>query len=312
MTFAVKQWEGVVDGPGLFLGVDEERYHGDPAPLPSLSASVAKIGLQKSMRKARAAHPRLREPDFPEDMDDDETERSPPWYVDVGSAVHSIALGAGQPVVQVRAPNWRKGDAKDMRKALRADRKIPLLTKHYDLAQRMATTLRPVLRDLLGNTWAAEAMACSKDSEYGFWVRSLMDGVSTDLRTIVDVKTTSLDMSPREAGRTVNSNDNCFQSAFYTRNLDNLDPGGMGRRRFQFLFIEVPYPHEIALVHCDEALSTIGDQEVSAACKLWDRALRTNEWPGYPRESQAIGPEGWAIRKLENRLMADDLRETVG
>jgi hypothetical protein len=309
VTFAVKQWEGVVDGPGLYLGVPEDIYHSDACPEPSLSASVAKIGLQKSMRKARAAHPRLREPDFPEDMDDDETERSPPWYIDVGSAVHSIALGAGQPVVQVRAPNWRKGDAKDMRKALRADRKIPLLTKHYDLAQRMATTLRPVLRDLLGNTWAAEAMACSKDSEYGFWVRSLMDGVSTDLRTIVDVKTTSLDMSPREAGRTVNKNGNTFQSSFYTRNLDNLDPGGMGRRAFCFVFCEVEYPHETAIVHPDEALKTMGDMQVSAACKLWDRALRSGEWPGYPREPQSIGPEGWAMREVESRLAMDDLRQ---
>jgi hypothetical protein len=308
VTFKAAIWEGVVDGPGLYLGTPEERYFADPCPDPSLNASVAKIAYEKCLSKAKAAHPRLRDPDYPEDADEDDATPSVPWYVDVGSAVHSLALRAGKPVVQVRAKNWRKGDEKELRAALRAERKIPLLTKHYDLAHRMAGRLQPVLINLLGQDFAAEAMACSQ-SEYGWWMRSLMDASSTDLRSIVDLKCTALDMSPRAAGRTMNRNGNTFQSSFYQRNLDQLDPGSMGRRRFTFAFIEFEYPHEIAMVHPDEALKTVGDGEVAAAMRLWDRAMRTGEWPGYPTESQPVSPENWKMRDFEDREMMESTEE---
>lgn len=307
MSFHVARWEGVVTQPGLYLGTPEERYHADPCPDPSLSATVAKIGFEKCLSKARAAHPRLRLPDYPEDPPTED--KNPPWYMDVGSAVHSVALRSGPQVVLVQANDWRTKDAQRIRTELRMERCIPLLPKHYDLAMRMATKLQPILFDQLGTNFAAEAMAVSQ-SEYGWWTRSLLDAASPDLRKIVDLKTTALDMSPRQAGRTVNRNGNQFQSSFYERNLDRLDPGGMGRRQFLFIFMEFSYPYEVAIVYPDEALKTVGDQQVDAAMRLWDHGMTTGEWPGYPKEPQPVKPENWTLRELEDHLMMDEALQT--
>jgi hypothetical protein len=304
MTFLVAKWEGVVPEPGLYLGTPEERYHADPCPDPSLSASVAKIAFDKAMSKAQAAHPRLRLPDYPED--DTEEERSPMWYQEVGSAVHSLALRSGQDVECSPYRNWRSKDAQQLRAEARNERRILLVPKYYDMAHRMAAKLQPRLFDLMGEDFAAEAMACSKDSKYGYWVRSLFDGTSVDLRRIVELKTTAQDASPAAAQRTVNRNGNHFQSQFYLRNLDNLDPGGMGRRRYNWVFQEFEYPYEIAILHPDPALMSAGDTKVEAAMFLWDKALKSGQWPGYPKESLSVGPEPWMLRDLEERMMMDE------
>lgn len=306
MSFLVAQWEGVVPEPGLYLGTPEERYHADPAPEPSLSASVAKIGFTKAMSKARAAHPRLRLPDYPGEDEGDEGGRSPTWYMDVGSAVHSLALRSGKTIEHFEVEHWRKKDDQQRRALSRFEGRIPLKTAHYDIACRMAVKLQPILFDLMGKDFAAEAMACSKDDEHGFWVRSLLDGTSTDLRQIVEVKTTQMDANPRAAQRTVNRNGNQFQASFYLRNLDNLDPTGIGRRRYNWLYQEFEYPYEVAILHPDPALLSAGDEEVAAAMKLWDRALKTGNWPGYPRESIPVGPENFMLRDLEERLLMVD------
>jgi hypothetical protein len=309
MTFHVAPWEGFVTEPGLYLGTPEERYHSDPCPEPSLSATVAKIALNKAMSKAKAAHPRLRGDDYPQDLlDAEDDERVIQWFMDVGSAVHSLSLGAGPSITEIRAPNYKKKDAQELKKEIRAAGRIPLLTKHWNLAHRMAQRLRPVLVNLMGEDFPAEVMACSK-SEHGWWIRSLMDGASPDLRVICDVKTTQLDMSPREAARTVNRNQNAFQSEFYEYNADRLDPGGIGRRKWYFIYQEMDWPHEIAIVYPDEALKTKGRMEVEAAMRLWDRAMKTGEFPGYSLEPLPIAPENWAMRALEMRLEEPDLAD---
>lgn len=307
MSFHVARWEGLVTEPGLYLGTPEQRYHEDPCPEPSLSASIAKIALNKSMSKAQAAHPRLRGPDYPEDETAEEPE-NPPWYQDVGSAVHSLALKAGQEVVEVRAPNWKKKDAQDIRKELRSSRKIPLLTKHYNKAFRMAARLQPVLANLMGTDFAAEAMLCSK-SEFGWWMRSLLDGSAVDLRSFCDIKCTALDIEPLKIGSTMNRNDNAFQSSFYMKNADRLDPGGMGRRKFHFIFCEFDYPHEIIVRHPDEALKSLADDEVDLAMRRWDKAMTTGQWPGYGHASLPVGPTNWKMRGEEQRLIDEEIAE---
>lgn len=305
MSFLVTQWEGVVPEPGLYLGTPAERYHEDPCPEPSLSASVAKIGLETCLNKARAAHPRLRLPDFPEEPVTEE--KTPPWYLDVGAAVHSLALRSGQPVVCIQAPDWRKKDAQEIRKDYRNQGCIPLLAKHYDIAQRMALRLQPVLFNLMGVDFAAEAMACSQDRKFGWWVRSLLDGSSTDLRSVVELKTTQMSVAPHQVGRTINRNGNVFQSSFYLRNLDNLDPEGMGKRRYHWVHQEFDYPHEIAITHPDPALLSAGDDMVEMAMRRWDAAVKTGEFPSYPAESQPVGPENWMLRELEDRMTEEEI-----
>jgi hypothetical protein len=310
MSFAVSRWVGVVPEPGLYLGTPEERYHLDPCPDPSLSSSVAKIAVQKALSKARAAHPRLRLPDYPEEENGDD-DASPKWYQEVGSAVHSMALRSGPEIECAPYQNWRTKDAQQYRAEQRAARRITLIPKHYDRACRMAAKLQPILFDLMGKDFAAEAMACSQDEEHGFWVRSLMDGTSVDLREIVEIKTTQMDANPRAAQRTVNRNGNQFQAAFYLRNLDNLDPTGLGKRRYNWLYQEFAYPYEVAILHPDPALLSAGDEEVAMAMRLWRHALETGEWPGYPRQSQSVGPENFMLRDLEERLLMMEEDETA-
>jgi hypothetical protein len=295
-------WEGGVDGPGLYLGVPAAIYHADPCPDPSLSSSIARVVINRSLAKAKAMHPRLAEP-LGEDDEEAET-RQPTRAMDIGSAAHSLAFGFGSEVVPLPYANWRTKQAKADRQTVRDGGEIPLKVEDYKIAKAMADRARPVISDLLGGSLVAEAMVCWQ--ERGFWRRGLIDRMSADARVIIDLKTTGLVASPVEASRAVYASGHHFQEAFYRRGLDAIDPEGRGRRRFCFLYQEQEPPFELALVEIDEAGRSLGDEQIEAACNLWDRALATDHWPGYPFGPHIASPPPWMLTSWALRAETDE------
>lgn len=303
--FPASIWSGAVTAPGLYLGVPEKVYHADPCPAPSLSSHVAKIALKRSALHAKAVHPRLADPiEDEDDEDEDETPKTPAAFLLIGRAAHSLMLQAGAPVVEVPVKAFRTKDAKARRALVLAHGGIPLKSAHYRAAKRMAEIARPVFVEEMGGEFIPEAMLAWQ-SERGMWRRGLVDAAAPNMRVAGDYKTSGRPCPPPVAAAFVNANGYPFQERFYNRGFDALDPGGMGRRRFFFLFQEVEYPHAISVVETDEANRSMADEQVSAACNVWDRALVTGEWPSYPRTPHIATPKGWDLTEWEARAMTD-------
>lgn len=298
-------WSGKFEGAGLYLGTPEAIYHADPCPEPSLSSHVARIALSRSLRHAQQAHPRLRPaPPVPvEDEDEDDTP-APARHLLIGAGAHSLMLGAGSPVVEMKVRNFKTKDAREDRKLLIAAGSIPLKTKDYRVAQAMAEIARPAFRAELGGDFVPEAMLAWE--ERGLWRRGLVDGCSPDLRIAGDYKTSGRPCPPPVAAQFVNSSGYPFQERFYGRGFDNLDPAGLGRRRFFFMFQEVEEPHAICIVETDEANRSLADERVQAACNLWDRAMLTGNWPAYPLAPYTASPKPWDLQDWEARALVDE------
>ena len=294
-------WRGKVDGPGLYLGTPEADYHADPCPEPSLSSHVGKLALNKSLFHAKAAHPRLTPP--PEDIDEEEAPKTN-YARDIGSAAHSLAFGIGAEVEEIKVKAFTTRESRILRDEARIAGKIPLKSAHYRIAQDMANIARPVILDLLKGSLVAEAMLTWQ--ERGLWRRGLIDRMSADALTIIDYKTTSASAEPTEASTALYANDYQFQEAFYRRGLDILHPEGAGRRRFWFFYQEQEPPHAFSLIETDEAGRTMGEEQVSAACALWDRAMRSGHWPGYPAGPFTASPKPWLLSRWAERMATDE------
>lgn len=292
-------WNGAMDGPGIYLGVPMADYRADPCPAPSLNSSIAQIALGRSLEHAKAAHPRLSDPW--EDEDDKSISRA----MDIGSAAHALSFGVGAEITVIHAENWRKKADQDAMKAAREAGEIPLLPKEYRRAKAMAAIAGPVITGLLNGSVVAEAMVTCQERN-GLWRRGLIDRMRADARVIIDYKTTAREVTPEMAQAQVYSADHYFQEAFYRRILDNLDPAGRGRRRFCFLYQEQNPPFPLVLVETDEAGRSIAEEQVEAACNLWDRALVTGEWPGYALGPYTATPPTWLLNQWNARAERDE------
>ncbi|WP_431490924.1 hypothetical protein [Paraburkholderia fungorum] len=221
-----KIWNGKFDGAGLYLGVPEQIYHADPFPAPALSSHIARIALNRSARHAQIAHPHFVEPVDDEADEDDDDKPAPAAHLLIGAGAHSFVLGAGAPVVEIKVKKFTTKDAREERRAVLRDGGIPLKSKHFRIAQRMAEVARPILLDRLDGEFVPEAMLAW--SERGIWRRGLVDAARSDLRKAVDYKTSGQPCPPRRAAQFVNSNGYPFQEGFYRRGFNALDPAGIG------------------------------------------------------------------------------------
>lgn len=321
--FTTAVWEGHVTGAGVYLGVKEAVYHADPCPEPSLSSHVAKIALARSVRHAQLAHPRFPEPILPNtarayraDQEaarlargEEEKPVMPARHLRIGTAAHTLTLGAGAPAVDCKVDNFKTKDAQTRRDLVLRNGGVPLTTEDYWIAKDMAAVAKPFITDYLGGYFVPEAMIAW--SEGGFWRRGLVDILRPDLAVAGDLKTSALELPPDAAARLVAQRNNTFQERFQTRGYDLIDPANVGRRRFYFFVQEVDYPHEITVVESDEALKTKADEQVAGACALWDRAMRTGIWPGYAKEPVFASPTPWQLKEWEERAMNDETLNPV-
>jgi len=283
-----------IDKPGVYDGFPESEYHADPCPEPSLSSSIAKILVEQSPLHAKFAHPRLtaQEP------------KDPSRARDVGSAVHALTLGVGQELAIIEAESYVGGDAKKARKAAYAAGKTPLLTEEYESAVGMAKLLRPVIRQFLPRDCFGERVIvwCEED----VWCRTMID--ATDMRTVLDIKTTEASCSPDSVRKRFNEDAQDIQAAFIERGLDALDPDGRGRRKFIFIYMEQSPPHAVTPLIISEASLHVARLGVEYAISMWGDCLAKNAWPGY--SATRSEPTSW-IEQRRAAVMRQSTQEAA-
>jgi hypothetical protein len=283
--------EGGYVTPG-YHKIPAEKYHADPAIVPSLNASVAKILLRESARKAWFSHPRLN-PAFA---------RKEEAKFDIGTASHAMLL-EGQNVIQVcEFDDWRTKDARVMRDAARAAGKVPLLKKNRDDVVAMVATAEAfIAHSEIAEYWPdGESELTAICEERGVWMRCLLDRITKRRRFIFDYKSTE-DASPDTFGRQIVRMGYHIQEAFYRRVVRNL---GEIAPRFVFLAQSCEPPYECSLHGCDPALQEIADAEVQRAIDIWRDCSQKKVWPSHGGRIHWALPPTYLMNQHEERLAA--------
>lgn len=281
--------------------IDEATYHADPCPEPSLSASVAKVLVNRTPRHAWCKHPRL----------NPQHENEHAQKFDLGSAFHALLLGKGAEVVAIEADDYKTKAAKEARDAARADGLIPMLAGQLTRATAMVEAVRA---QILEHEEAARAFAAGLPErtiiwreDNGIWCRALLDWMPESGPAYPDLKSTEASASPDQWGRTVMFNIGCdVQDAFYRRGLRKL--GISDEAYLMFLVAELDHPYLIATHRCSPGATAMGDRKVETAIELWGECLKRNRWPGYRQVTASHDPPFWQEQQWADReLYAEDL-----
>lgn len=291
--------------PGFYYDMTADQYHADPCPEPSLSSGIIRKIIEKSMRHAWRAHPRLGQPA--------EEPEQPTRQQQIGTAAHKLILGRGREICRIEADDYRKAEAKAAREHAIQGGLAPILASDHDIAKEIASSFFEQIGqidDCEGFAAApAEVVAIAQDAN-GIWLRAMLDKFEDrgSNAIIWDVKTTGIAAAPQGIGRVIASNGYEIQAGHYERVVGTLASHLIGRITFRWAFIETEPPHLVTVAEIDAAGLEIGRRKASAACTLFKRSLETNIWPGYASrivkaEYPPYAESAWLARE-ENDMRA--------
>lgn len=277
-------------------------YHSDDvgAKSPSLSASIAKILLDKSPYHAWCAHPKL-----------GNLPREESKTFDDGSAAHALLFGERQKLVIVDADDWRSKMARIARDEARAAHKIPILSHQVAGLEEMARIARLRIescdinsdgyRDINLDGGSAEHPIVWHEEEHDVWCRSKLDWLSADRRLIVDYKTTTT-AEPNAFSRQIFSMRYELQAAFYRRAV--LKQYG-AEADYLWLVQENEPPYACSVLGLAPSTWELGEKERAHAVALWGKCLRENLWPSYTDRISYVEPPAWVYTQWEERRAMD-------
>ena len=276
--------------------LEEEAYHADPCPTPSLSSHAAMNVIGKSLMHAWRSHPR--------------SPMSEPYTLgtaaDRGSAAHALLFG-GKAITPIVADDYRSGAAREARDQARAQGRIPMLQKDVEGLSLMIGPAQERFAALHGGAYLCEQSAIwrSGSTEAG-WRRARMDTLSPSRTLIVDYKTTEGAVDALSCERRIADMGLQIQAAAYVEAVETLHPELMGRVRFVFQWQEQKAPYALSPpIEMSEAFMSLGRAQWQAACRLWDLALKHGSFPGYSPHPHLACPPPWELSRWEERMAVD-------
>lgn len=278
---------------GIYREMTIGDYVADPAPSPSLSASVASILVNRSPAHARLAHPRLtpaREQRFSA-------------AANFGSAIHALVFG-GQSIVPIDADDYKTKLAKECRDDALRRGAIPLVRGEMERAERLAHAARLALNAVQGRAVNMVREATCLWQDGGIWMRCRPDEMSERMEYLIDLKITGTPAN--QCNRQFFSQGYDMQAAMMERAADHFFPSGKGRRAIRYLFIEDEPPFAHAVLDVTEGTLMIARRKLETAMRLWHTALKENTWPAYPEtfipsHRPAWDEINWLVRELEGQ-----------
>lgn len=129
-----------------------------------------------------------------------------------------------------------------------------------------------------------------------------LDGFSTELKTVIDLKTCT-DASPDAFARQVWNLGYHRQAAMYLR---GCSANGIEARHFVIIAVETEPPYAVAVYTLTERTlgpfmspAEYGNHQLLRLLDLYERCQATGKWEGYPIAPQALALPAWAMGKVE-------------
>jgi hypothetical protein len=267
----------IITEPGMY-SLQSEVYHGDPCPTPSLSAGMINdllVAPALCQHNSQRLNPEWEEPEGAERFS-------------IGSVSHIIFLEPHlfeKQVVVVDAADWRSGSAKATRDRAKITGQTAILEKHMD-------RIHAARAKFMANSFTRNAFEGGKFEQsifwkhpiYGFWCRCRPDFIADSLAHLCDYKATA-NANPEGFGR------HAFGMGYHRRAAWYLEgtEAALGRRPDSYWFCnqETKAPFLTSVVGLDMTALEAGQSENDRAAAIFDRCLRTGEWPGY-RHNNAL------------------------
>lgn len=260
--------------PGFYYDMPARDYHADPAPSPSLSSTIARTIIAKSLAHAHGEHPRLGA----------RLKKKQTDAMSRGSLVHAIISGSLKSEVSIGDfATFRGKEAQDWKAKAEAAGKIPVLREDLTEAEKIAESLRlkasrGVSMDLFSEGRAEVSAFWQKN---GAWFRARYDRLispDNEPSTAIDWKVTK-DVSLKAVKNSMRRFGYAAQAAHYLSGLDALRPQFRGLHSFVFVFVEDSWPYSVrryALTGDCQACAAI---DMASAHDQWIKAIETGDWP---------------------------------
>ena len=203
----------------------------------------------------------------------------------------------------IDAADYRTKTAQEERAAARLAGKHPVLAKQYRDVQRMAGVARewisncPDLGGLNLSDGVAEHVVIWREGDA--WCRSRPDWMSRDRRVQISYKTTSSSANPADFDRMIENMGYDLQDAFYLRG--NRATGAPEDAISITLVQENEAPYACAWVGLDPTFMAMAEKKAATAIAMWQRCMKSNQWPAYSPRVHWISPPAYALAKWEER-----------
>jgi len=281
--------------PGLYT-IPPLEYHADPVVEPSLSASIARVLLDRSPRHAWWAHPRLN-PAFRSDHDD---------KFDLGTAAHAYLLEGQNGIVTIDADDWRTRAAREARDAARGKGTIALLVRQWSDVQVMGAVATQQLSDHLDpprplSNGTPEVTLVWQERDV--WCRARLDWLHEDHKTVDDYKTTAGSANPDAWTRgSLFGLGYDVQAAFYLRGVKAVF--GV-EADFRFVVQEASPPYALSVIGLAPSVLQLAHAKVAYAIDRWRDCLASDRWPGYPAHTCYAEAPPWEETRWAERTWRD-------
>jgi hypothetical protein len=266
--------------PGLYAGVPEAIYHGDRN---SVSSTQVRRLLEVTPHRWQW------ERDHP---------RPPSAEMDWGTAVHTLVLGTGAPVVDSGLQLWTTKAAKEHIAEIRASGAIPMRPKEFEAAHEAADRIRahPVAARLFASG-EPELSAWARDPDTDVMLRARADWVhwtGANSAIIGDLKTSS-EPGPDEFRWSVDKFGYHRQQAHYQKVF-----GLRGiQTAFVFLVVCSAPPYEPYVVELPDRAVELGERDNTRALEIYAKCVADDNWPTHDPRIHEIDLPARAYKREE-------------
>jgi hypothetical protein len=278
----------VVTEPGIYDGIPDDVYHGDPVPEGSLSNSGAKLLLP---------------PNCPAVFHAERGIQVIKDTFDFGHAAHQKVLGVGPEIAVIDHEVWNTKVAKEEVAAAREAGLVPLKRAAYDQVESMAAAIlaHPFAAQLF-SAGKAEQSAFWRDERTGIWLRARFDWLPDPVdgrRMIIPDYKTAVSAEPDKWSKAAADHGYHMQDAHYTEaavalGLDD-DPA------FVFVVQEKRPPYVVTVIELDPDAKRLGAVQNRRARDIYKRCTDTGHWPGYADDEVVqVALPAWFMQSSEH------------
>lgn len=301
---------GKITEPGVYAGVDIERYHHDPDLFDGFSISSS--GIRAILRR-----PLEYWWTSPYNPNREEPESKP--ALDFGKAAHMLLLGedgfAERYALRPKSyeddkGNWKPWNANAtackewLAKTAKAGKTVITETEIGHI-RHMAAALQSKEAVRLGilNGRIERSIFTKRD---GIWLKSRPDVIPNASGDFVDLKTAA-SVDDESLSRAIYAHGYHVQAGF-TRMVvrDVLGPDAF--TSFTFAFVEKQPPYDVRIMQLKDSDIDLGERQAMLGLKILAECIERGEWPGFDGHDQHISyveMPPWARTRIDNELNAE-------